>query len=118
MAFIFYILEVSGGRGYEVSTLEATAQARWFVKTRKRFFVPFIVSGGESTIGPSQFERGFTTGTTGAVAVPRDRPARPRGEANVLPVTAGEPGREEGGDWGAKKKNFAATKTKISKFYK
>ena len=69
-------------------------------------------------IGPSEFERGFTTGTTGAVAVPRDRPVRPRGEANVLPVTAGEPGREEGGDWGAKKMNFATTKTKISKFYK
>ena len=32
--------------------------------------------------------------------------ARPRGEANVLPVTAGEPGREEGGDWGAKKEEF------------
>ena len=45
-------------------------------------------------------------------------PVRPRGEANVLPVTAGEPGREEGGDWGAKKKNFATTKTKISKLYK
>ena len=110
MAFIFYILEVSGGRGYEVSTLEATAQARWFVKTRKRFFVPFIVSGGESTIGPSQFERGFTTGTTGAVAVPRDRDSPTgdgEGEANVA-VTAGEPGREEG-ETGRKKEIFAKT---------
>ena len=112
MASIFYILEVSGGRGYEVSTLEATAQARWFVKTRKRFFVPFIVSGGESTIGPSQFERGFTTGTTGAVAVPRDRdsPSTGRGEANV-PVTAGEPGREEGETGGKQKRRILHKKT-------
>ena len=59
-------------------------------------------------IGPGEFERGFTTGTTGAVAVPRDRDSPTgdgEGEANVA-VTAGEPGREEGGDWGAKKEEF------------
>ena len=39
------------------------------------------------------------------------------GEANVA-VTAGEPGREEGGDWGVEKKNFATTKTMVLKIYR